>query len=236
MSAALQVSVLFVREHLRMRTTLVLLVVVPMLFVVLAGGVLEDFSRALGGTSLDGRAAAALGAGWAAAFLAGAVGFFQTNSSRDADRRLSLAGFGAVRTAAARLTASLVLALLVSAAAYVALWVRAGVGHPVHTAVAILAFAVVYLAVGAIVGSLVRDALEGSMVVAFIFLVDVFSGRQVTGGSAIPTLTGKAGDLLSTGGAGQASSVSDWLWTLITVVIALGVAVVVFWLSARAKT
>jgi hypothetical protein len=234
--SAVHVSALFVREHLRMRTTLVLLVVIPILFVVLAGSVLGDFSRALGGTALNGNAATALGAGWAAAFLAGAVGFFQTSSSRDADRRLSLAGFGAMRTAAARLSASLFLALLVSAAAYVTLWLKAGVEHPVHAAVAILAFAVVYLAVGAIVGSIVRDSLEGSMAVAFIFLLDVFSGRLVTAGSSIPALTAKASDLLAAGALGQTSSSGDWIWTLVTVVVALAVAVSVFWLSARARS
>ncbi len=231
-----RVGALFVREHVRMRTTLVLLVVIPVLFVVTAGSVLGDFSRALGGSALDGMAATALGAGWAAAFLAGAVGFFQTSSSRDADRRLSLAGFGAMRTAAARLSASLALAVVVSAAAYTTLWLRAGVAHPLHTAVAILAFAVVYLAVGAIVGALVRDPLEGSMAVAFIFLLDVFSGRRVTGGSSIPTLTGKAGDLLTAAGSGQSSSAGDWIWTLLTVVVALAVAVAVFGLSARARS
>ena len=234
--SAVYVSTLFVREHLRMRTTLALLVAIPVLFVVLAGSVLGDFSRALGGSALDGKAATALGAGWAAAFLAGAVGFFQTSSSRDADRRLSLAGLGAIRTAASRLSASLVLALLVSAAAYVTLWVRTGAGHPVHAAVAIVAFAVVYLAVGAIAGSIVRDPLEGSMAVAFIFLLDVFSGRRVTAGSSIPTLTGKAGDLLTAAGLGQSSSSGDWIWTLVTVVIALAVAVSVFWLSARTRS
>jgi hypothetical protein len=83
----------FAREELRAPFTLALLVAVPALFVVSAAGVLSDFAGALGG-SLAGDAAVALSAGWAAAFISGALGYFQAASSRGADRRLALAGLG----------------------------------------------------------------------------------------------------------------------------------------------
>ena len=85
------VSVAFTREHLRTRLNLVLLVTIPAVFVLLAASVLGDFATALGGR-LAGQGATTLGAGWAAAYLAGVLGFFEVASSRDADRRLALAG------------------------------------------------------------------------------------------------------------------------------------------------
>ena len=102
----------FLREHLRARLTLVMLVAIPALFVVASASVLGEFASALGG-SVAGDSASALGAGWAAAFLAGALGFFQVASSREADRRLALAGLGAARVAAARISASVILGVLV---------------------------------------------------------------------------------------------------------------------------
>ena len=99
-------SVAFVREHLRARLTLALLVLIPALFVIASAAVLGEFASALGG-AVAGSSASALGAGWAAAFLAGALGFFQVSSSRDADRRLALAGLGPTRVAAARIGACL---------------------------------------------------------------------------------------------------------------------------------
>ncbi|MBJ7354332.1 MAG: hypothetical protein JHC98_05860 [Thermoleophilaceae bacterium] len=85
---------LFAVEQLRNRFTTALLVLVPFLFILAASNALSDFADALGG-SLAGDAATAVGAGWAAAFVSGTVGYFQASSSRGADLRLALAGRGA---------------------------------------------------------------------------------------------------------------------------------------------
>ena len=163
----------FTREQLRAPFTLSLLVAVPAVFVLASAGVLADFARALGG-DLAGDASAALGAGWAAAFIAGTLGFFQAASSRHADRRLALAGAGPARVAASRIGASLVLAVVAGGAAFIALQLRTGIVHPWHAAAAVLAFAVIYLAIGVLIGALVSDPLTGSLAVAFVFLLDVF--------------------------------------------------------------
>lgn len=228
------VSIAFTREHLRTRLNLVLLPTIPAVFVVLAAGVLGDFATALGG-KLAGQGATALGAGWAAAYLAGVLGFFEVASSRDADRRLALAGLGPLRLAASRLVASLALALGVTAVALAALLLRTRVGHPEHAAAGIAAFALTYLAIGAVVGALVRDALEGSMAVMFIFLLDTFSGPGM-GQSAIPTPTTYPAHLLIAAGAGQDSPTSDWVWAVVTVVVALSLAMGTFWMAARARS
>ncbi|MEZ5077290.1 MAG: hypothetical protein R2725_07610 [Solirubrobacterales bacterium] len=227
----------FLREHLRARVTLVMLVAIPALFVVVASSVLGEFAAALGG-SVSGDSASALGAGWAAAFLAGALGFFQVASSREADRRLALAGMGATKVVAARIAASVVLGVLVSAVSFLTLWLSAGVAHPVHTFAAILIFALIYIGIGTLVGSIISGALEGSLTVAFIFLIDAFSGPGMSGSGGIAQLmpTRRAADVLIDAGAGQGSPIDDWVVVALTTLGALLLAATAFWLAARPRS
>ena len=228
-------TAIFAREQLRAPFTLALLVAVPALFVISAAGVLSDFASVLGG-SLAGDAAVALSAGWAAAFIAGTLGFFQAASSRGADRRLALAGLGPARVAAARITASVALAVIAAAAAFLALVVRVDVAHPLHAAVAVLAFALLYLAIGVVVGSVVSAPLEGSLLVVFIFLLDAFAGPGMTGGSAPPwAVSQKAADILIAAGTGTGSSTGDWLDVALVAVSALLAAFLVFVAAARSR-
>lgn len=227
-------AVAFTREQLRAPFTLALLVAVPAVFVLASAGVLADFARALGG-DLAGDASAALAAGWAAAFIAGALGFFQAASSRHADRRLALAGAGPARVAISRISASLVLAVVAAAAGFIALQLRAGIVHPWHAAAAVLAFAVIYLAIGVLIGALVSDPLTGSLAVAFVFLLDVFSGPGMTADAAPYSVSRKAGDILINAGLGQTSSSSDWLKLGAVLALALALSLGVFVLSARKR-
>ena len=226
----------FSREHLRAPLTLVMLVVLPAAFVWLAGDVLSEFAQALGGQELGDRATA-LGAGWGAAFVCGAIGYFQMSSSREADRRLALAGFGAGRVATSRLLAGLALGVVVSASAYLALWLQAGIAHPWHGLAAIGAFTAVYLALGAIVATLVHDQLSGSLVVAFIFLLDTFSGPGMGNADAggFTTPSRYAGELLMAAGGGVRSPGSDWIAAALTIVVAVMIAWAAFWRAARER-
>jgi hypothetical protein len=230
-------SAAFVREHLRARLTLALLVLIPALFVIASAAVLGEFASALGG-AVAGTSASALGAGWAAAFLAGALGFFQVSSSRDADRRLALAGLGPTRVAAARIGASAALAMVVSAAAFITLELSEPPLHPAHAAAAIAAFALIYVGLGALIGSFVSGPLEGSMTVALIFLVDIFSGPGMTdsGGVAALLPTRGVAELLIAAGAGEGSPTGDWLVVLATVIGSLSIAFGAFWWAARPRT
>jgi hypothetical protein len=228
------VALYFTREQLRTPFALALLLGLPALFVWWTGDVLSEFAQALGGADLGARAAA-LGAGWGAAFVAGALGYFQAASSRGADHRLALAGMGAPRLAAARLLAGVALGALVTTSAFFALWVQVGVAHPGHAAVAVGAFAAVYVGVGATVGSVVTDQLSGSLVVAFVFLLDVFSGPGMGNAGGLPTPSRSAGELLMAAGSGTTSPGADWYGAAITVVGALLIAGAVFWVSARAR-
>ena len=228
----------FVREQVRAPLTLVLLVMVPVFFVLIFAGVLGEFAKALGGT-LATQAATAISAGWAAAFLSGTLAFFQVSSSRGADRRLAAAGLGPSRVAFSRITAALVLGGVVSAAAFVTLWLRSGIGHPLHAAAAIYAFAVIYIGIGALIGAFVTGPLEGSLLVVLIFALDAFSGPQMTsstGAGAFLTPTRDAANLLIAAGGAQASPAIDWTQVAAVSVGALLVALAAFWLTARTRS
>lgn len=237
LNAAPATSAAFIREHLRAPLTLVLLVAIPAFFVLIFASVLGEFADALGGT-LAQRAAAAISAGWAAAFLSGTLAFFQVNSSRGADRRLALAGLGPAGVAVSRITAALVLGVTVSAVAFMTLWLRSGIEHPLHAAAAIFAFAAIYIGIGALVGAFVSSPLEGSLLVVLVFSVDVFSGPQMTsaGGIGAFTPTRDAANLLIAAGSGQGSPSADWLGVAAVALGALGVALSAFWFAARTRS
>lgn len=227
----------FVREQLRAPLTLVLLVAIPAFFVLIFASVLGEFAAALGGT-LASRSASAIGAGWAAAFLSGTLGFFQVTSSRGADRRLATAGLGAGRVAVLRITAALVLGVTVSVAAFVTLWLRSGIGHPLHAAVAIFAFAAIYIGIGALIGAFVSGPLEGSLLVLAVWSVDAFSGPQMTSADGLGafTPTYHAANLLIAAGGGEGSSSADWLAVAAVMFAAFAAALAAFWLTARTRT
>ena len=237
MSALVEVSGSFVREQLRAPLTLVLLVAIPAFFVLIFASVLGEFATALGGT-LASQSATAISAGWAAAFLSGALGFFQVSSSRGADRRLAAAGYGAVRVALARIAAALVLGVTVSAVAFGTLWLRSGIGHPLHAAVAILAFAAIYIGIGALIGAFVSAPLEGSLLVVLVFSLDAFSGPQMTstGGIGGFTPTRQAANLLIAAGGAHGSPSADWLGVAAVTFGALAVALAAFWFAARSRS
>jgi len=141
--------------------------------VVVAAGPMADAAKLLGGMGVAVQTATA---GWAAAFLAGVAMYFQTRSARATDRRVVLAGLPVRRLVTARLVTGLLLAAGVSAAALLALAARAGIGEPGRAIAGTLMFAVIYLAIGAVVGVLVRNPVNGTVVILFIWIMDVFFG------------------------------------------------------------
>lgn len=235
LSEALPIGSAFVREHLRTPLTLVMLVAIPAFFVLIFASVLGDFAEALGGT-LAGRSATAISAGWATAFLCGALAFFQVSSSRGADRRLAAAGLGPLRVAVSRILAALAIGATVSAVAFLTLWLRSGLAHPFHAAAAIFAFAVIYIGIGALIGAFVEGQLEGSLLVVLVFSVDAFSGPQMTSNGLLSeTPTRNAANLLVAAGGGQGSPAGDWAGAGIVALAFLAVALAAFWLAARTR-
>lgn len=117
----------FLADYARNPVNLLVLVLVPVVFVVVAAGPMADAAKLLGGIGPSVETATA---GWAAGFLAGIAMYFQTRSARTTDRRVVLAGLPAQRLVAARISTGLVLAMMVSAAALLALVVRTGIDEP----------------------------------------------------------------------------------------------------------
>jgi len=220
----------YLAEYSRRPVNLALLVLVPLVFVVLASGAITDFAEIVGGVG-DASQLAAPTAGWAAAFLSGVAGFFHVLGSRDTDRRLANAGMGAWRITVARLASGLALALLASGTAIVALALRAGIVDPVRTITGTVMFAVIYLGIGVAVGSLVSNDVNGSLVVIFVWMLDVFLGPAMAGTSVgiSRVFPSYYVTLFVLGGPGvQTGPMGDLGWALVWTFGALGLAVALF--------
>jgi hypothetical protein len=226
----------FLREHLRAPTVLVMLAAIPVLFVLTAAAVMGPTAEA-NGIEIATPAATALGAAWSTAFLAGPLGFLQAVSSRGADRRLALAGAGALRVAAARMATSVVLAGVATAAALGALALRAGIGEVTGTIVGVAAFALIYVSIGTIIGSLVTDPIEGSLLIILAWLVDIFAAPALTGDAGVDVLpTRIPADVVMAAATGRGSPAGDYLITSLVAATALGLALTAFWRAARTLT
>ena len=221
-------------EYARRPLNLVLLVVVPVVFVTLSGGALSDFADILGGVSDLGEVEAAT-AGWAAAVLAGVAGFFHVSTSRNADRRLAAAGAGAGRVVLSRLLSTFALASLASVGEIVALGVRTDLASTPRVVGATVLFALIYAGVGVTVGALVRSEMNGSLIVVFAWIFDVFFGPAM-GGSAwflrlfplhYPTL------VITDVASGHAGAIGDLGISLLWATIATSVAITSLHVTTR---
>lgn len=216
----------FSAEYVRRPLNVVLLVVVPLGLVTLSAGAIADFADVLGGLSDLGTIEAAT-AGWAAALLAGISGFFQVNGSRAADRRLASAGMGTAPVVAGRLATSVALAGLASVGSLVALAMRTGLEDPLRTIAVTVLMALIYLGLGLAVGAVVHDEVNGSLIVVFLWMFDVFFGPAMGGSGLIiralplhfPTTV--VIDLAS----GHAGPLGDLGLSLLWAVAALGVGI-----------
>ena len=175
----------FLTDYIRNPVNLLLLAVIPTVFVVVAGGSLAKSAKLLGGSG--GPAVQTATAGWAAAFLAGVAMYFQTAATRDTDRRVVLAGLPAARLTLARLLTGGCLALLASTAALIALGLRTGIDDPVRAITGTVMFAAIYVAVGAVVGSATPNPVNGTVIVLFVWIADVFFGPAMGAADRIAT-------------------------------------------------
>lgn len=223
----------FLNDYARNPVNLLLLIVVPTIFVLVVSGELASFAKLLGGP--EGPAIELATAGWAAGFIAGTAMYFQTATTRDTDRRVVIAGLPAARLALARLVTGGCLAVLAAATALLALVARTGVDDFWHAFAGTLMFAAIYIAIGAVVGVFVRNPLNGSVIVLFVWIVDVFFGPAMSAADNVATrllpthyVTLWMIDLPS----GHSGPVSDLDWALIWTVSAVGAA----WALIAART
>lgn len=175
----------FLTDYARNPVNLLLLAVVPVVFVVVVAGAMADAAKLLGGPG--GPAVETATAGWAAGFLAGIAMYFQTAATRDTDRRVVIAGLPAARLVAARLATGFTLALFASAIALAALAARGGIDAPSRVAAGTVMFALIYLAIGAIVGATVPNPVNGTVVILFVWILDVFFGPAMGAKDWVPT-------------------------------------------------
>ena len=150
----------FLVEYARRPLNLLLLVLVPEVFVSLSATAIAEFARIFGGTAESAQSEVAT-AGWAAAFLAGVASFFHVNGSQESDRRLAATQLSPSRVVLARMMSALTLALMATGGALLALVVRAEVTDAPRVVGATAMFAVIYVSIGAIVGSWVRSEVNG---------------------------------------------------------------------------
>ena len=87
---ALLLTRCFIADYVRNPVNLLVLVVVPVVFVLVAAGSLANALQLLGGRI--GPAVETATAGWAAGFLSSLAMYFQVRSARATDRRLVQAG------------------------------------------------------------------------------------------------------------------------------------------------
>ncbi|MBI4939565.1 MAG: ABC transporter permease [Actinobacteria bacterium] len=162
-----------------------MLVVVPAVFVVVAAPALANASEVLGGA---GSATAVEGVtpGWAAGFLIAVAMYFQVSTARGADVRLAQAGCPPWRIVAARIGTGLLIAAGVSAVALLALVLRTGTWVTGRTVLGTAAFAVIYLGVGTAVGAIVTTAINGTVLILFIWILDVFFGPSMSAATQTP--------------------------------------------------
>ncbi len=230
MSATILLTRRFLGEYSRRPINLVLLAVVPLIFVLLTAGFIGDFAELLGGVT-DASLLAAPTAGWAAAFIAGVSGFFHVLGSREADRRLAAAGLGTTPIVTGRLLSGLALTLVAAGAAIAALAIRTGISDPLMVVAGTVMFAVIYFAIGVIIGALTKSEINGSLIVIYIWMLDVFLGPAMGGGDVwisrlFPThfVTLVMLDTAS----GHAGAPGDLGWALVWTIGALAVAAAVF--------
>ena len=218
----------FLVDYGRNGANLLLLVLIPVTFVLAAAPALADASKLLGGAG-GGPAIELVTAGWASAFLAAVAMYFQISGTRNTDRRLVIAGVSRGRLGAARLLTGVALAVLASLAALTTLAARGEVDNPLRVAVGTLLFALIYVGLGAAVGALVPNAVNGTVLLLFIWILDVFFGPTLSGTDAkivraLPTHFVSLWTVdLPSGHTGP----SELAWSLIWTVAALLLAFVV---------
>jgi hypothetical protein len=159
------------REFVREPVNLALLVALPPLVIVSYGSIMSSFPRLPYMSGSPETLGAVAGTLFVAGFLPGVIGLFQVISARNADARLSLAGFPRATLFGARLLTVLAASLLTAGVSLAALATRTDVASlPAAFGVLVLV-GVLYGLAGMLVGTVLPRELEGSLVL--IFLADV---------------------------------------------------------------
>jgi len=226
---------MYLREYYRNTLNLVLLVVIPVLLIFAIG---DALSRVAGIFDVPitpnmGKAMAAL---WAAAFLSGIMGFFMMAGAREADRRLVRAGYGTSLVVIIRLTTVAVLAFLATTVSYLVLITQiTPVSYGLTFGVLYMA-AIIYGAVGILIGSLITGQLEGSFAMLFFFVEEAFVSSPLFGSEGFAFLpTYYPSLILSAMVAERSHDAVHWLYAALYGLGALALAFTAFYRAARLR-
>lgn len=230
--------VMFLRGYYRNTLNLVLLVVIPILLIQSFGNALSRLADLFSGITLTLNMGKALGALWSAAFLSGIMGFFTMSGAREADRRLVRAGYHPVQVASLRLFTVAILSIIASAVSYLVLIIQFTPQNLVLTFAAIYLAAVIYSALGILVGSLIPGELEGSFAMLFFFVMDAFIGSPLFGATSgvfalLPTHYPTK--ILAAMTAQQPHDPVHWLYVAVYAVVVITLASVAFYRVARLR-
>ena len=172
MSRLATVTRLRVAELLRQPLTLVMLLVLPPIVIEMYGVAVNSFPQlsTLGADPMTvGRLTGTL---FSVAFLAGLVGLFQVISARTGDERAAIAGFPQWELLTTRLVTMLLIASAGAGVAFVTLSYTVDVAAPGLAVGFLVLAALIYGLLGVIVGTLIPQELEGSIVLVFMADID----------------------------------------------------------------
>lgn len=229
---------MFLREYYRNTLNLVLLVVIPIILIQSFGSSLSRLADLFSGVSLTLNMGKALGALWSAAFLSGLMGFFMMNGAREADRRLVRAGYHPVQIAGLRLLTVVLLGLIATLVSYGVLIAQFTPENLILTFIALYTGAIIYSAVGILIGALIPGELEGSFAMLFFFVMDAFIGSPLFGTTSdvfilLPTHYPMI--ILKAMTAQQTHDPIHWLYTAIYGIVVTLMASYTFYRIARLR-
>jgi ABC-2 type transport system permease protein len=172
MSRLTTVTRLRVTELARQPLTLVMMLALPPIVIEMYGVAVKSFPQlpTLGADPATvGRMTGTL---FAVAFLAGLVGLFQVISARRGDERAAIAGFPQWALLATRLLTMLIIAVASATVALATLSYNVDIATPALAFGFLVLAALIYGLIGVIVGTLVPQELEGSIILVFMADID----------------------------------------------------------------
>lgn len=228
---------MFLREYYRNTMNLVLLAIIPVLLIYTFGDALGRLSD-LFGQRLTVEMGKSMGALWAAAFLTGITGFFMMIGAHLADRRLVRAGYSAATVVLLRMVAVGVVGIAVSLVSFGVLLTQLTPVNYIQAFLVMYLGALIYGAIGILIGSIITAELEGSFALLFFFVMDAFIGSPLFGATAqafvlLPTYYPTKILLALT--AGQPHAGVHWVYVALYLAIVSVLASIAFYRAARVR-
>jgi hypothetical protein len=228
---------MYLREYYRNTINLVFLVLVPTLFVLSFGDALSQVAGLLQ-VILTPNMGIALAAMWSSAFLSGIMGFYMIVGAREADRRLVRAGYSTFHVVASRLLTVALLGSIATITSYLVLLTQLTPKDYLLTFAILYLAAIIYGAIGILIGSLISGELEGSFSLLFFFTMDAFIGSPLFGTTLdvfaiLPTFY--PAKILSAMTAGRDHEPIHWVYALVYAAIAMILASLAFYRVARTR-